>query len=67
MADTCSIPLTICRPPAAACVANAAKDADRYQHHVLLQARRWWFDYAAPIIRPDGEGIQYNPRGWVNF
>ena len=40
----------------ATCMANAAQDADRDQHHTLAMVRRWWSDYTRrsgdQIVRP---------------
>lgn len=40
----------------AQCTANAARDADRDQHHTLLMVRRWWSEYRPrsddQIVRP---------------
>jgi hypothetical protein len=38
------------------CMANAAQDADRDQHHTRLMLRRWWAEYAQrsgdQVVRP---------------
>ena len=40
----------------ATCMANAAQDTDRDQHHTLAMVRRWWSDYTRrsgdQIVRP---------------
>ena len=40
----------------AQCMARAAHDADRDQHHTLLMVRRWWSEYrprsADHVVRP---------------